>query len=97
MTSLISQELGQMLALRRVHRGHVILSGRDLFLDHGRPVPSYLRPFLHELIDDGHLRLGAQRAECDQWPVLMTATGVQLQASLENPEGRLTGEADAAQ
>ncbi len=46
MTSLISSELGKLLALRRVHRGYVSLIGRDLFLDHGRRVPGYLHTFL---------------------------------------------------
>ena len=58
----ISPELGQPLALRRVRRGHVVLAGNGLLIDHGRRVPDYIREHLHDLLNDGHLYLGEERA-----------------------------------
>lgn len=89
MTSLISPELGQLLALRRVHRGHMVLVGRDHFLDHGRRIPGYLHAFLHDLLADGYLCLGEQGEGYDQRPVLMTTPGTQLHHTLENAEDPL--------
>ncbi|MGH4020653.1 MAG: hypothetical protein ACRDT0_15770 [Pseudonocardiaceae bacterium] len=79
----ITPELGKLLALRRVHRGHVVLAGHDLLIDHERPVPDYIRAFLRELLDDGHLYLGEERAGWCQRPVLATASGERLHAKLE--------------
>ncbi len=79
----ISPELGQWLALRRVRRGHVILIGDDLFIDHERRVPDYLYAALHELLGNGHLYLGEERAEWRQRPVLITPSGEQLHTKLE--------------
>ncbi|MDQ3151210.1 MAG: hypothetical protein M3R63_05605 [Actinomycetota bacterium] len=79
----ISPDLGGLLALRRVHRGHVVLVGHDLLIDHGRPVPDYLRAPVHELLDDGHLYLGEERPEWRQRPVLATVSGEQLHTKLE--------------
>ncbi len=86
MTSPISPELGRMLALRRVHRGHVILIGHDPFLDHGRRIPGYLHAVLRDLLADGYLYLGEPREEYDQRPVLMTTSGDHLHRALENVE-----------
>ncbi len=79
----ISRELGRLLALRRVHRGHVLLVGHDLLLDHEHRVPDYLRASLRELLDGGYLSLGEERAEWRQRPVLATASGEQLHTKLE--------------
>lgn len=84
MTSSIGPELGQLLALRRVHRGHVVLLGEDLFIDHCRPVPSYLQTHLRDLLGTGRLRLGPERAEYGQRPVLATASGSRLHTALES-------------
>lgn len=78
----ISPELGQLLALRRVRRGHVVLAGNGLLIDHERPVPDYIREPLHDLLNDGHLYLGDERVGA-QWPVLATESGQQLHAKLE--------------
>ena len=64
----ISPELGQLLALRRVRRGHVVLLGQGLLIDHGWPVPDYIREHLHDLLNDGHLYLGDERVGWGQWP-----------------------------
>jgi hypothetical protein len=79
----ISPELGQPLALRRVRRGHVVLAGNGLLIDHGRRVPDYIREHLHDLLNDGHLYLGEERAGWAQWPVLATESGQRLHAKLE--------------
>ncbi len=84
MTCLISPELGRMLALRRVRRGHVILIGTDRFLDHGRRIPGYLHAFLRDLLADGYLYLSEQCEGYDQRPVLMTTSGDHLHGTLEN-------------
>lgn len=86
MASPISSELGRLLALRRVHRGHVILSGDDLYLDHGHRIPGYLHAFLRDLLADGYLCLGEQHEGYDQRPVLMTTSGHDLHHTLENAE-----------
>ncbi len=86
MTRLISPELGQLLALRRVRRGRVVLIGTDWFVDQARRIPAYLDDFPHELLADGYLCLGEQREEYNQRPVLMTNSGDQLLERLENPE-----------
>ena len=79
----ISPELGQLLALRRVRRGHVVLVGHDLLIDHGFRIPDDIRDSMRELLDDGHLYLGAERAGWGQRPVLATASGEQLHTKLE--------------
>ncbi len=79
----ISRELGQLLALRRVRRGHVVLVGQDLLIDRGFRVPDYVRAYVRELLDDGHLYLGEERVEWCQRPVLATASGEQLHTKLE--------------
>jgi hypothetical protein len=86
MTSLISAELGQMLALRKVRRGHVILIGDDRFLDQGHRFPGHLHHHLRELLAEGHLRLGEPRQDWDQRPVQVTTSGDQLHSRLENPQ-----------
>ncbi|MGI9062295.1 MAG: hypothetical protein ACR2FQ_00535 [Pseudonocardiaceae bacterium] len=85
MTSLIPPELGHLLALRRVRRGHVVLLGTGLFLHQGRPIPGYLDAPLRDLLASGHLHLG-ERREWEQRPVLATTSGEQLHTTLENPE-----------
>lgn len=85
MTAAISPELGRILALRKVRRGHVILIGDDRFLDQGRRFPGYLYGHLRELLAEGHLRLGEPREDWDQRPVQITTSGDQLQSKLENP------------
>jgi len=74
----IPPELGQLLVLRGVRRGRVVLVGRDLLIDHGWRVPDYIRAPLHELLDDGHLYLALNgwngaisrttRSPCRTWP-----------------------------
>ncbi|HEY2723275.1 MAG TPA: hypothetical protein VGI84_01190 [Pseudonocardiaceae bacterium] len=87
MSSLISAQLGHLLALRRVCRGHVILVGDDLFLDRGARIPGHLHDSLHDLLGRGHLSLGSSSAECDQRPVLVTPSGVRLHRTLESAGG----------
>ncbi|MDQ3886946.1 MAG: hypothetical protein M3308_08080 [Actinomycetota bacterium] len=79
----ISPELGWLLALRRVRRGHVVLVGHHLLIDRERPVPDYLHDSVRELLDDGHLYLGEERTGWAQRPVLATASGQQLHTTLE--------------
>ena len=79
----IPSELCRLLVLRRVRRGRVVLGAQDLVIDHGRRVPDYIRASLRELLDDGHLHLGAERAGWGQWPVLITPSGEQLHTKLE--------------
>ncbi len=55
-----------------VRRGHVVLVGQGLLIDHGRRVPDYIREPLHDLLNDGHLYLGEERVVWSQWPVLAT-------------------------
>lgn len=83
MTTLISPELGRLLTLRRVRRGHVALASPDLFVDRGHRIPDHIRVHLRELLDDGHLYLGDARTDCCQRPVLATPSGEQLHGKLE--------------
>lgn len=79
----IPPELGHLLALRRIRRGHVVLVGIVLVIDHGRRTSDYIHDAVHELLDDGYLQLGEERADCGQRPVLITPSGEQLHAKLE--------------
>ncbi|MCA1674714.1 MAG: hypothetical protein LC799_21810 [Actinobacteria bacterium] len=79
----IPSELCRLLTLRRVRRGHVVLGPHDLVVDHGRRVSGYIRTTLRELLDDGHLHLGAERAGWGQRPVLATPSGERLHTELE--------------
>ncbi len=66
-----------------VRRGHVVLVGQGLLIDHGRRVPDYIREPLDDLLNDGHLYLGEERVVWSQWPVLATESGQRLHAKLE--------------
>ncbi len=90
----ISPELGWLLALRRVRCGHVGLVGHDLLIDRECRFPDYLRESVRELLDDGHLYLGEERAEWRRRSVLVTASGEQLHTTLE--ERRVTSSATRA-
>lgn len=83
MTDLVSPELGQLLTLGRVRRGHVAHFDPDVFLDHGRRIPDYVRVHLGELLADGYLSLGEDRVGWGQRPVLVTAAGEQLHTKLD--------------
>ncbi len=79
----VPPELGHLLALRRIRRGHVVLVGHDLVIDHGRRTSDYIHNAVRELLDDGHLWLGEERAEWGQRPVMVTSSGEQLHTKLE--------------
>ncbi|MGH3940845.1 MAG: hypothetical protein ACRDTG_19845 [Pseudonocardiaceae bacterium] len=83
MTSLVSPELGRLLTLGRVRRGHVACFTPGVFLDHGLRIPEHIRLHLGELLADGYLSLGEGPAEWGQRPVVMTPSGEQLHAKLD--------------
>lgn len=69
----LPHEVGLELALRRVADGWVTVAAPDRFADHRKPFPDILTPFLRELIDDQHARIGGQR-------VRITESGLALLA-----------------
>ncbi|MGH3930709.1 MAG: hypothetical protein ACRDTF_12105 [Pseudonocardiaceae bacterium] len=83
MTGLVSPELGRLLTLGRVRRGHVAHFAPGVFVDHGRRIPDHIRLHLGELLADGYLSLGEGRAGWGQRPVVMTPSGEQLHAKLD--------------
>ncbi|MGQ0777358.1 MAG: hypothetical protein ACT4NY_23580 [Pseudonocardiales bacterium] len=83
MTSLVSPELGRLLTLGRVRRGHVARFDPDVFLDHGRRIPDHIRTHLSELLTDGYLSLGEGPAGWGQRPVVLTTSGEQLHTKLD--------------
>ena len=81
--SIISEDVGLCLALRRIRDGRVFAQGRQLWTDNDRPFPRVLAPFVRQLFEHGHAKVDHPADEGLKQQVRITQLGEGFLLELE--------------